>query len=175
MSRTYRYSRAAIMGAYARSAVGLAFTLVPLAALEPAPWLRAVLLVGAALFLVYLAKSVALHTAQIVVDANGIRTEGLFGADIAWDALRSVELNYYTTRNDRSQGWIELVVRGRRGTIRIQSVLQGFNEIVACVVREAEARNRAFDDRTRTHLAMLGIRHGREPLGAQSLAEARHA
>ena len=175
MRRTYRYSRAAIAGAYARSAVGLAFTLGPLAVLEPAPWLSVILVIGAALFLVYLAKSIALHTMQIVVDANGIRTEGLFAADIAWNTLRDVGLNYYTTRNDRSQGWIELVVRGRRGTIRILSVLQGFNEIVACVVREAEMRNCPLDDRTRTHLAMLGIRSVRESYGMQSLNGARHA
>ena len=175
MRRTYRYSQAAIAGAYARSAVGLAFTLGPLAVLEPATWLSAVLVIGAALFLVYLAKSVALHTMQIVVDANGIRTEGLFARDIAWNTLRSVELNYYTTRNDRSQGWIELVVRGRRGTIRILSVLQGFNEIVACVVREAEMRDCAFDDRTRTHLAVLGIRSAGESYDVQSLTGAHHA
>ena len=175
MKRAYRYSRAAVAGAYARSAVGLAFTLGPLVSLEPAPSLSAVLVVGAALFLVYLAKSIALHTAEIVVDARGIRTQGLFAADIAWDALRTVALNYYTTRSDRSQGWIELVVRGRRGTIRVQSVLQGFDEIVAFAVREAEARNCAFTDRTRTHLAMLGIRTGRESYGVRSLSGAGHA
>ena len=175
MRRTYRYSRAAIAGAYARSAVGLAFTLGPLAALEPASWLSAVLVIGAALFLVYLAKSIALNVTQIVVDADGIRTEGLFATDVAWNGLRTVTLNYYSTRNDGSQGWIELVVRGRRGTIRILSVLQGFNEIVVRVVREAEARHRELDDRTRTHLAMLGIRGGCESYGVRPLSGARHA
>ena len=72
MKRAYRYSRAAVASAYARSAVGLAFTLGPLAALEPAPSLSAVLVVGAALFLVYLAKSIAMHTTEIVVDARGM-------------------------------------------------------------------------------------------------------
>jgi len=62
-----------------------------------------------------------------------------------------------------------------RGTIRVQSVLQGFDEIVAFAVREAEARNCTFTDRTRTHLAMLGIRTGRESYGVRSLSGAGHA
>ena len=41
--------------------------------------------------------------------------------------------------------------------------------------REAEARNCALTDRTRTHLAMLGIRTGRESYGARSLSGAGHA
>jgi hypothetical protein len=53
--------------------------------------------------------------------------------------------------------------------------LHGFNEIVACVVREAEMRDCAFDDRTRTHLAVLGIRSAGESYDVQSLTGAHHA
>ena len=60
----------------------------------------------------------------------------------------------------------------RRGTIRIQSVLQGFNEIVARVVSEAEARGCPFDERTRTHLSVLRIRGVRESYDVQSVGGA---
>jgi hypothetical protein len=175
MRRSYRYSRATIARAYVRSAVGLVVTLGPLVALRPSAFLSGVLLVGAALFLTYLAWSIALHTRSIVLDEAGMRAEGLFGASIGWDALRTVHLNYYTTRNDRSQGWIELDVRGARGTIRLESHLAGFDEIAACVIREAVARDCPLDDRTLTHLAVLGIEH-RLPSRhhAHSLAEAHH-
>ena len=159
MRRSYRYSPATIARAYAKSAIGLAVTLGPLVALAPAAPLSAVLLVAAGLFLIYLARSIALNTRSIVIDENGIRTVGLFGADIAWESLQAVRLNYYTTRNDRSHGWIELLVSGAHGAIRLESHLAGFDEIASRVVREAVARGCPFDDRTLTHLAVLGIEH----------------
>jgi hypothetical protein len=176
MRQVYRYAPKTVAAAYARSAIGLGATLGPLAALQPAPWLCVVLLVGAALFLVYLAKSVALHTTQVVLDEKGIGAEGLFGATIAWDALRSIQLNYYTTRSDRSNGWVEFVIRGASGLIRIESSLEGFADIVARVAREALRRERPLDDRTRAHFAALGIDLGAQSaLGSASSFGARHA
>ena len=159
MRRSYRYSPATIVRAYAKCAIGLAVTLGPLVALAPAAPLSATLLVVAGLFLVYLARSIALHTRRIVLDDEGMRTEGLFGTGVAWESMRAVQLNYYTTRNDRSEGWIELLVRGAHGVIRIESHLAGFDEITTRVVREAVARDCPLDDRTVTHLAVLGIEH----------------
>jgi len=68
-----------------------------------------------------------------------------------------VSLNYYTTRSDRSQGWVELVVRGPDGAIRLESSLDGFTQIAAWVAREALRRDCTLDERTRTHLEVLGI------------------
>lgn len=176
MRRSYRYAPATIACAYARSALGLAVTLGPLLALAPAPALSAVLVAGAGLFLVYLARTIALHTRCFVLDENGLRSAGLFGADIAWEALRAVQLNYYTTRSDCSQGWIELRVRGAHGTIRIESHLAGFDDVARRVVREATARGCALDDRTLTHLAALGIEHeSPSGHGAHALPGAHHA
>lgn len=157
MTAAYRHRPAEIARAYARCAIGLGATLVPLAVLQPAAPLTAVLVAVAGLFLVYLARSIAAATRTIVLDAHGIRTEGLFAASVPWEAVQAVRLDYYTTRNDRSGGWIELVVRGPRRSIRIDSRLEGFAAIAERAAREALTRGRALDERTRTHLAVLGI------------------
>lgn len=164
------------MAAYARSAIGLGVTLGPLVLLAPASWLSAVLVLGAALFMVYAARSLARHATQIVLSESGIEARGLFGAAIAWDELRSVELNYYTTRSDRTNGWIELIVRGARSAIRIESTLEGFPEIAARVAREALKRDCQLDERSRTHLVLLGVDLGPEAaIGIDALSGARHA
>lgn len=161
--RVYRYSRAVIAKAYAASAIGLGVTLLPLALLEPISPLSAVLLVVAGLFLVYLAKAVALHAGRLAVDDDGIRIEGPFGARIDWDDLRAMQLNYYTTRNDRSQGWFQLVVKGSSGTVRIESSLEGFTQIAARAAAQALRRGHRLGERTRTHLAILGVELPPEP------------
>jgi hypothetical protein len=176
LKQVYRYAPTTIAAAYARSVFGLAVTLGPLVALQPASWLGVVLVLGAALFLIYAAKSVARHSTRVVVDAAGIRTEGLFGVTIGWDALRAVEMNYYTTRSDGSGGWIELLVRGSGGLIRIESSLEGFTQIAARVAQEAIKRNRPLDDRARTHMRALGITLVEEESGdTDSFSGARHA
>ena len=161
----FRYTLGSIVAEYARSVIGLAVTLGPLALLEPPAWLSVILAVCAALFLVYAARSVARHSLQIVLDESGIEARGLFGVAIAWEALRSVEVNYYTTHRDGRNGWTELVVRSASSKIRIESTLQGFPGIAARVAREALQRDCQLDDRSRTNLAALGVDFGQEAEG----------
>jgi len=174
--QVFRYTPATIVADYARSLIGLGVTLGPLTLFEPAAWLSAILAVGAALFLVYAVRSVARHSLQIVLDESGIEARGLFGVAIAWDALRSVDVNYYTTHRDGRNGWTELVVRSARGKIRIESTLAGFPGIAARVAREALQRNCQLDDRTRTNLAALGVDFGQEAaVDVDPSGRARHA
>jgi hypothetical protein len=119
---------------------------------------------------------VARHTLQIVLDDSGIEARGLFGVAIAWDALRSVDVNYYSTHRDGSNGWTELVVRSARGKIRIESTLEGFSGIAARVAREALQRDCQLDDRSRTNLAALGVDLGEEAaVNIDPSGRARHA
>lgn len=176
MSQVFRYTPSAIVAEYARSVIGLGVTLGPLALLEPPAWIGVVLTVGAALFLVHAVRSVARHTLQIVLDDSGIEARGLFGVAIAWDALRSVDVNYYSTHRDGSNGWTELVVRSARGKIRIESTLEGFSGIAARVAREALQRDCQLDDRSRTNLAALGVDLGEEAaVNIDPSGRARHA
>lgn len=175
MTLAYRYRPAAIAWNYGRSAIGLIATLVPLAVLEPAAPVSAVLVAVAGLFLVYLARSIALSTRTIKLDASGMRTEGLFAASVPWESLQAVRLGYYSTRKDGSHGWIELVVRGTRGSIRADSRLDGFAAIAERAAREALARGLALDERTCTHLAVLGIGVDAPAGAVEPLPGARHA
>ena len=176
MSQVFRYTPRAIVAEYARSAIGLGVTLGPLALLEPPAWIGVILTVCAALFLVHAVRSVARHSAQIVLDESGIEARGLFGVAIAWDALRSVEVNYYSTHRDGSNGWTELIARSARGKIRIESTLEGFSGIAARVAREALQRDCQLDDRSRTNLAALGVDLGEEAaVDIDSSSRASHA
>jgi hypothetical protein len=160
MTREFRYPPQVVAAGYGRSAFGLSISLGPLLFLQPTAWMIPVLIAGGALFLVYTATVVARHTACFALGDSGIEARGLFGGAIAWSELRSVELNYYSTRNDRSNGWIELVARGARSVIRIESVIDGFPAIAERIAREALKHNVPLDERTRMHLTTIGIDAG---------------
>jgi len=158
MSRLYRYPVQAMSAHYARGMSGIALTAGPVGFLDPARPVYWVLAAAAALFLVYFVRAVVRHLTQIELSETGIAARGPFGTAIPWDELRSMKLNHYTTRSDRSGGWMQLDLSTRRRSICVDSSLRNFAELASAAAREALRRGHRLDDRTRTNLSALGVR-----------------
>ena len=157
MKTSFRYSWRALLPGYSGSAIGLALSLGPLAIVHPAVPVACALGAAAALFLVYFGRTVCRQLTHIELDEAGIRARGPLGAAIRWEDLRSLRLDYYSTRRDREGGWMRLRLRDARRTMRIESELDGFAELVGAVALEARHRGVDFDEVTRANLAVLGI------------------
>jgi hypothetical protein len=155
VSAAYRYPSRALAADYASSAAGAGIFLAGLAALDPAPAVAWVLAAGAALFLVYFGRTVCRQLTRIEVDETGIRASGPLGEAIRWEDLRSLRLDYYSTRRDQEEGWMQLRLRGAGGTIRADSALAGFAELVRAAVVRARGAGIELDDTTRANLALL--------------------
>jgi hypothetical protein len=154
---TFHYSWRDLLPDYAGSTIGLALSLGPLAAVNPALPVAWVLGAVAALFLVYFARTVCRQLTHINLDEAGIRAKGPLGAVIRWEDLRSLRLDYYSTRRDREGGWMQLRLRDARRTIRIDSELDGFVELVRAAALEARRRGVDIDEATRANLDQLGL------------------
>jgi len=157
MTPPLHYSWRALLPDYAGSAIGLLSSLGPLAFVHPASPVAWVLAAVAALFLVYFGRTVCRQLIHIELDETGIRAKGPLGAAIRWDDLCSLRLDYYSTRRDREGGWMQLRLRDARRTIRIDSELDGFADLVRAVALEARRRGAALDEATRANLAVLGL------------------
>jgi len=151
----FRYPAAALSADYARAAIGAALFLGALAWLEPAAAIGGILAAGAALFLVYFARTACRQLTRIEVDEAGIRARGPLGAAIRWGELRSLRLDYYSTRRDQEEGWMQLKLRGARRTIRVDSGLAGFAELVRAAVERARAAGVELDEPTLLNLKLL--------------------
>jgi hypothetical protein len=154
---TLRYSWRSLLPDYAGSAVGLACSLGPLAIAQPAAPVAWLLAAIAALFLVYFGRTVCRQLTHIELDEAGIRAEGPLGAAIRWENLRSLRLDYFSTRRDSEEGWMQLRLRDARRTIRMDSELDGFIDLVRVAVREARRRGIDMDEPTRANLEALGL------------------
>jgi len=159
VTRLYRYPAGAISSDYARGLGGIALTAVPAWTLAPAGPVYWILAGCALLFLVYLARAVVRHLTRIELSETGIAARGPFGAVIRWDELRSITLNHYTTRSDRSGGWMQLDLSTRQRTLCVDSRLGCFSELAGAAAREALRRGYRLDEGTRVNLRALGI-HG---------------
>jgi hypothetical protein len=94
---------------------------------------------------------------HIELDEDGIRARGPLGAAIRWEDLRSLRLDYFSTRRDGEGGWMQLRLRDAQHTIRFDSELDGFVGLVRVAVLEARRRGADLDHATRANLGVLGI------------------
>lgn len=157
MSLRLRYPVRALTADYARSLAGLAIALALLWLARPAPVVAWLLGACAVLFLVYFGRTVCRHLTHIELDQAGLCARGPLGAAIRWDRLRSVRLEYYSTRRDREEGWMQLKLRDSRRAIRIDSELEGFAGLARAVALEARRRGVALDAATQVNLRSIGM------------------
>lgn len=155
MRRSFSYPARALSLDYAGAAAGLGIALGLLGFLRPAAPVAWAAAAAAAIFLVYFARTVGRHLTHIEVDEAGIRARGPLGAAIRWEQLRSLRLDYYSTRADREGGWMQLRLRDAQRTIRIDSELEGFVEIVRRAAREAALRGLVLDAASARNLEAL--------------------
>lgn len=157
MIRQHRYGQTALAFEGAQGLAGLAFALGLLFTTRPAGPVIWVLAAAAGLFLVYFGRAVVRSLTRIELDERSIRARGPLETVIPWDEMRLLRLNHYSTRSDRSGGWMQLDVRGARRSIRVDSSLNDFAALAAAAGREALRRGVPLDERTRLNLDALGI------------------
>lgn len=160
MKRLFRYPWRSLRLDYAASGAGLAASSGALGVLQLAAPMAWAATAVAGLFLVYFARTVCRQLTRLELDEDGIRVKGPLDAALRWDGLRSLRLDYYSTRRDAERrtmqgGWMELRLRDARRTIRIDSALEGFAEVVALSAREAARRGLALDAATAGNLEAL--------------------
>lgn len=162
MRPPYRYSRRALRADYAGGGIGLALLLGALVFAHPAAPVAWVLAAAAVIFLVYFGRTVCRQLTHIELDESGIRVRGPLGAVLRWEELHSLRLDYYSTRRDPEVrtvygGWMQLRLRDARRTIRVDSDLEDFVELVRAALLEARRRGVDLDWATRANLDVLGL------------------
>ena len=157
----HRYPAEAIAADYARGLAGILLTAGPLWLLGLSGVFAWLLAAGTALFLVYFARAVVRHLTRIELSETGITARGPFGGTVPWDELRSMKLSYYTTRSDRTGGWMQLDLSTAESSISIDSRLQDFADVVDTAAQQVRRRGRpALDETTRRNLKALGVECG---------------
>ena len=156
----HRYPARTVLIDYLYSGGGLLFTLGPLAGAAltgPAAWFFGAL---AALFAVYGVRTVLRHRTRLRVSEEGVAVEGLVRRHLPWEGLTRCTLGYYSIRRNREGGWMQLTLKSRRRSLRIDSQIEGFEPIVRRAVHAAAGRGITLDHTTAENLRALGISAG---------------
>jgi hypothetical protein len=153
-----RYPQQTLMADYLRAAAGVVLCGAPLLLLEMNRWLAALLLLGFGLFALFLIRTGLRHQTRFVFSPDSLRAEGPAGTVVEWDRLDRMKLSYFSTKRDRSDGWMQLGVGSTGGRmVKVDSSLEGFHDIVARAADAAGATGVALSDATRANLRSMGI------------------
>lgn len=151
----HRYPPSAMVRDYMTSGAGLALSLPPMVMLDlPAV---TVWLLGA------MSLAFAVHGLGVVRRRRlrvGIDEDGLSFSPprrhIAWNEITRFRLAWFSTRRDGARGWMELKIASPSATLRVDSRLERFPELVGRAWHAASRRGLEPDPATRANLEALG-------------------
>jgi hypothetical protein len=158
----HAYPPRALIGDYARAAAGATLTGAPLFLAGPGTVLTVILGSLFTLFCAYALRTVARQRTRITLTDDGIASQGLTLSAIRWSELEQVRLSYFSTRRDRSKGWMSLNLRGSGHKLEIDSSITDFNAIAERAARAGDANGVAFDQTTLENFRSLNIRFGED-------------
>lgn len=157
-SADLRYPRETLWADYVRAAVGALLCAVPLLVLEVNRWLAVLLLAGCGLFGLFLARTVLRQRTRYRLARDTLCADGPAGGIVEWDRLDRLTLSYFSTKRDRTDGWMQLTVGSAGGrAVKIDSSLDGFHEVVERAAQAARASGLGLSRATRANLRAMGI------------------
>ena len=157
-SADLRYPRQTLWADYGRATAGVLLCGAPLVLLDVNRWLGAVLLLGFALFALFLGRTALRHRTRYLLGPDTLCADGPIGTLVEWSRLDRFKLSYFSTKRDRSAGWMQLSIGSiGSGTVKVDSSLEGFHDVVERSARAAEAIGLPLNDATRVNLKAMGI------------------
>lgn len=154
---TYRYPTSELAGDYARAGFGLICTAGPLLFMNVASVMLWVLGGLSLLFATFGVRTAIKQATTFELDAEGIVARGPKTTKLFWTGLSGVTLRYFSTRKDREKGWMQLILKGEPGSIRVDSTLDGFQDVVERAARAVKAHNVPLDPPTIANFRAAGV------------------
>ena len=157
-SADLRYPRETLWADYLRAAAGVLLCGAPLLLLEVNPWLGGILAAGLILFALFLVRTALRHQTRYVLGPDTLCADGPAGTLVEWSRIDRLKLSYFSTKRDRTGGWMQLSVGSAGGRlVKVDSSLDGFHDIVERAARAAEAGSIGLSEATRANLRAMGI------------------
>ncbi len=159
---THRYPPGRLASDFGRTAFGLAVSLGPLLAVDLPPIATAIFAALAVLFGAYGFQAWRRLQSRYELSEDAIEAAPS-GVKVAWRDLSRVSLAYFSVRRDRRDGWMELRLEAGASKLRVDSRLDGFDEIARRSAVAARGKALALDASTVQNFESLGVAPPPEP------------
>lgn len=152
----HRYPSFAMVSDYLVSGAGLALSLPPLVLFDLPAITRWILGSMSLAFAIYTLSVVRRQRTRIKADEEGLWFSPP-RRHIAWNEVSRFGLAYFSTRRDGARGWMELKVASPAATLRVDSRLDRFHDLVGRAWSAASRLGVQPDPTTRANLESLGM------------------
>jgi hypothetical protein len=157
-SADLRYPRQTLWADYLRAGTGAVLCGLPLTVLDVNRWVALVLGAGFVLFGIFFVRTALRQKTRYVLGPDTLCADGPAGTLVEWSRLDRMKLSYFSTKRDRSDGWMQLAVGSSGGrAVKVDSALEGFYDIVERAARAAETAGLELSAPTRANLRSMGI------------------
>lgn len=153
---SYRYPPRVVMRDYVLSGVGLALFLSPVAFMSLPLVTTLMFSALGGLFLLFGLQVYRRHRIRFELSDHGLCVVP-GGRELPWSRLSKLVLSYFTVRRDGERGWMELKLVCEKQSVRLDSRLEGFDDITARAAQAADRNGLELDPATLANLAALGI------------------
>lgn len=154
---THTYGGGVIIADGARAATGLTLAATPLAFGGLPVWVTATLVLACGLFLLCAAQAARRALSRISVSDDGVLISGPWAVTLLWADLRRLRLAYYSTRRDRSAGWLQLTLGDGRRRVVVDSRIDGFAVLADRAAQAAREQALSLDAASVMNFRSLGI------------------
>jgi hypothetical protein len=153
-----RYPRPTLTADYIRAASGAVLCGLPLVLVDVNRWALVILGAGLLLFASFFVRTALRQRTRYLLRDDTLCADGPVGGLVEWSRLDLMKLAYYSTKRDRTGGWMQLAVRsfGNRA-IKVDSALDGFHDIVERAAQASEQRQLVLTRATLANLRSMGI------------------
>ena len=132
-------------------------TLVPLTAVPVASIAGVVLSLLGVLFVLFAGHTWFRSRTVVQLSDQGLAITALRYKNISWQDVASLNVRYFATKRDRSQGWMQLTLKSADTTLRLESSLEGFEAIARKAARAASHLGLPLSSSTLENLRALDL------------------
>ena len=160
MSTTYRYPPSAILGDYLRAATGLAVGIGVLATVAVSTVILIVFGGLTVIFLLFGLRTLQRHLTEITLNQDGIFRSDLYSQTLRWQDLQQLRLRYFGTHRQHrngSGGFMQLSLKGKGRRMKIESDLEGFEDVTRLAAAAARTNGVSLDPASAGNLLAMGI------------------
>lgn len=151
----HTYPLYTVLGDYIRAVLGVGVSSVPLFVFSSKPIITYVFWGLIVIFSLYGLRTFMRHCSHYEATNDGLLVTGLLRRGFTWSQLSKLRLKYFSTRRDKSGGWMQLEMTGNGQRIAVNSAISGFPDMLARAAEAAQANGIELDEASLANLASI--------------------
>ena len=156
-SKRMHYPQRAIKIDYICAISGLLFSLFPIILTSALPAVYGILTFTALLFFLFGLRTLIRQNTFFEISEDGISVGGWLHYSIAWSDVQELKISYFSTKRDRTEGWMQLKLCAPNRTLRVDSTLNNFCELVSEAAQKTFRNELELTPGTARNLKALGV------------------